>query len=184
MDVKNQIKQTKTNQRSVLGLINFLVYTNDLPNDIFSQVRLYADDTAINLTLENKSDSDKLQRVLDRLQTWEARWNMEFNPSKCQVVRVTSSRTLSRRSIYCMDRCWRLSVAPGTWGWLSPATSAGTLMWTESQPTQTGHSDLLNEISKPSPLKSEKWLINHQYVPSWSTHQQCGIPISKIRPIR
>ena len=43
----------------------------------------------IYLTLENKSDSDKLQRDLDGLQTWEARWDMEFNPSKCQVVRVT-----------------------------------------------------------------------------------------------
>ena len=46
----------------------------------------------------------------------------------------------------------------GTWGWISPATSGGTLMWTESQPAQTGHSDLLKEISKLSPLKSEKCL--------------------------
>ena len=79
-------------QGSVLGPILFLVYINDLPDDIVSQVRLFADDTAIYLALENKSDSDKLQRDLDRLQTWEARWDMEFNPSKCQVVRVTSSR--------------------------------------------------------------------------------------------
>ena len=79
-------------QGSVLGPILFLVYINDLPDDIVSQVRLFADDTAIYLTLENKSDSDKLQRDLDRLQTWEARWDMEFNPSKCQFVRVTSSR--------------------------------------------------------------------------------------------
>ena len=45
-------------------------------------------------------------------------------------------------------------------GWISPATSTGTLMWTESQPTQTGHSDLLREITKLSPIKSEKWPIN------------------------
>ena len=64
----------------MLGPILFLVYINDLPDDIVSQVRLFADDTAINLTLENKSDSDKLQRDLDRLQTWEARWDMELTP--------------------------------------------------------------------------------------------------------
>ena len=67
-------------QGSVLGPILFLVYINDLPDDIVSQVRLFSDDTAIYLTLENKCNSDKLQRDLDRLQTWEARWDMEFNP--------------------------------------------------------------------------------------------------------
>ena len=29
---------------------------------------------------------------LDKLAVWEARWNMEFNPSKCQVVQVTGSK--------------------------------------------------------------------------------------------
>ena len=78
---------------SVVGPILFLVYINDLPQDIVSQVRLFADDTAIYLTLEEKGDSDQLQRDLDRLQKWKARWDMEFSPSKCQVIRVTISMT-------------------------------------------------------------------------------------------
>ena len=45
-------------------------------------------------------------------------------------------------STYCMHRCWRLSAAPGTLRWISPANSVGNLMWTESKPGQTGHSDL------------------------------------------
>ena len=80
-------------QGSVLGQILFLAYINDLPQDIVSQVRLFVDDTAIYLTLEHKHDSDTLQTDLDRLQAWEAKWDMEFNPSKCQVMRVTTSRT-------------------------------------------------------------------------------------------
>ena len=87
-------------QGSVLGPILFLVYINDFPQDIVSQVRLFADDTAIYLTLEDKGDSDTLQRDLDRLQEWESKWDMEFNPSKCQVIRVTSSRTPNQHTIY------------------------------------------------------------------------------------
>ena len=82
-------------QGSVLGPFLFLAYINGLPQNIVSQVRLFADDTAIYLTLEGYGDSGTLQRDLDRLQAWETRWDMECNPSKCQVIRVTSSRTLT-----------------------------------------------------------------------------------------
>ena len=68
------------------------VHINDLRQDIVSQVRLYADDTAIYLTLDSRHESDCLQRDLDRLQARELKWDMEFNPSKCQVVHVTSAR--------------------------------------------------------------------------------------------
>ena len=56
-------------------------------------MRLFLDDTPIYLTLENKNDSGILQRDLDRLQAWESKWDMEFNPSKCQVISVTTART-------------------------------------------------------------------------------------------
>ena len=48
-------------QGSVLDQIFFFVYINDLPQDIVSHVCLFADNTAINLTLEEKGDSDQLQ---------------------------------------------------------------------------------------------------------------------------
>ena len=57
-------------QCSVLGPL-FLPYINDLPHDIQSQVRLFADDTAVYLTVRNNSDSDILQADLDRLEIWE-----------------------------------------------------------------------------------------------------------------
>ena len=36
--------------------------------------------------------SRTIQRDLDHLQIWEADWDMEFNPSKCQVIQVSRAR--------------------------------------------------------------------------------------------
>ena len=79
-------------QGSVLGPILFLLYINDLPDSLQSQVRLFADDTAVYLTDKGQDDNQKLQNDLDILQEWEREWDMEFNPSKCQVVHITRSR--------------------------------------------------------------------------------------------
>ena len=77
---------------SVLGPILFLVYINDLPDELSSKVRLFADDTAVYLTIGGSENGKVLQNDLDRLSMWEDRWDMEFNPSKCQVVWVTTAR--------------------------------------------------------------------------------------------
>ena len=90
-------------QGSVLGPILFLIYINDLPDTITSTVRLFADDTALYLTIEGENDSANLQHDLDKLSVWERNWDMEFNPSKCQVIQVTGSR--SRKPVsanYCL----------------------------------------------------------------------------------
>ena len=77
---------------SVLGPILFLVFINDLPEQLSSQVRLFADDTAVYLTIVGLDDGTVLQNDLDKLSLWESQWDMEFNPSKCQVVQVTSNQ--------------------------------------------------------------------------------------------
>ena len=59
---------------------------------VCSQVRLFADDTALYLTIESEDDGSALQNDLDILSKWETRWDMEFNPSKCQVVHATGSK--------------------------------------------------------------------------------------------
>ncbi|KAK3106442.1 hypothetical protein FSP39_020186 [Pinctada imbricata] len=77
---------------SVLGPILFLIYLNDLPEHVKSQVRLFADDTALYLSLNKLEQQNTLQTDLDNLHTWELSWNMEFNPSKCQVIQISRSR--------------------------------------------------------------------------------------------
>ena len=79
-------------QGSVLGPLLFLHNIKDLPQKLQSQVRLFADDTAVYLTVCSPEDTKNLQSDLDFLQEWESTWDMEFNPSKCQVLHITRSR--------------------------------------------------------------------------------------------
>ena len=78
---------------SVLGPILFLIYINDLPDQTRSKVRLFADDTSIYLAVFSLEDAQILQQDLDYLHQWELDRDMEFNPSKCVVIHITSSRT-------------------------------------------------------------------------------------------
>ena len=84
-----------------MGPILFLVYINDLPEELSSQVHLFADDTAVYLTVGGSDDEKVLQQDLDRLSVWGDQWDMEFNPCKCQVVQVTTSKTVIN-SVYTL----------------------------------------------------------------------------------
>ena len=74
--------QSGVPQGTVLGPLLFLLYINDLPDQITSTVRLFADDCVIYRTVSNDADADLLQRDLDRLCSWEQTWCMEFNTDK------------------------------------------------------------------------------------------------------
>ena len=79
-------------QGSVLGPCLFLMYINDMPENIQSNIRLFADDTIMYLTITNQSDCQDLQRDLSKLEIWEREWLMAFNPDKCEVIRITKAQ--------------------------------------------------------------------------------------------
>ena len=81
-------------QGSVLGPCLFLLYINDLPESLASNIRLFADDTIVYLTIHSDSDTQVLQRDLDKLTEWETLWKMEFHPDKCEVLRVGRKRAM------------------------------------------------------------------------------------------
>ena len=80
-------------QGTVLGPLLFLAYINDMPECATSSTtRLFADDSLLYRKVRGYRDSALLQRDLTALSDWEACWQMEFNPSKCQVLHITPSK--------------------------------------------------------------------------------------------
>ena len=76
----------------VLGPLLFLIYINDLPLKVSSTTRLFADDSLLYRRIKSPEDAQILQEDLDKLQEWERDWQMSFNASKCEVIRVTRKR--------------------------------------------------------------------------------------------
>ena len=87
-------------QGSVIGPILFLVYINDLPIGLKSNVRLFADDTIVYLTISNEEDGRILQSDLDKLTKCEDKWQMQFHPQKCNVIQISKKARPIRTSYH------------------------------------------------------------------------------------
>ena len=66
---------------SVLGPFFFLIYINDLGNNLSSTVKLFADDTSISSIVHDIDFSSKqLNDDLKKIYSWTYQWKMSFNP--------------------------------------------------------------------------------------------------------
>lgn len=57
-----------------------------------SKTRLFAEDIIVYLTIKGQSDTDILQKDLQKLELWDRDWATEFNPDKCEVLRITPKK--------------------------------------------------------------------------------------------
>ena len=79
-----------------MGPILFLIYVNDISSNISSTLRMFADDTKVYRELSNiAKDSEALQLDVDQLLSWASKWQLRFNPDKCEVLRITHKRDFS-----------------------------------------------------------------------------------------
>ena len=73
-------------QGSVLGPLLFVIYINDMLDNITSGGLLFADDTKVYRQICSKEDSLKLQSDIDLMKAWTDRWLLRFNADKCHVL--------------------------------------------------------------------------------------------------
>ena len=75
-------------QDSVLGPLLFLIYINDIDEDIISKISKFADDTKLCGQSGCEAEAKILQEDLNRLSQWSADWQMLFNTDKCSVMHI------------------------------------------------------------------------------------------------
>ena len=67
-------------QGSILGLLLFLVYINDLMENLHSNSKLFVDDTSLFLIVTDEAfPNSYLNDDLSKINDWAYKWKMSFN---------------------------------------------------------------------------------------------------------
>ena len=94
---------------SVLGLMLFLIYINDLV-DVFGSnltVKLFADDVKIYVNICDIASSSDLQMGLNALCEWASMWQLNISINKCAVLHLGRTNLSQEYSInnVCLPHC-------------------------------------------------------------------------------
>jgi hypothetical protein len=80
-------------QGSCLGPLLFAVFINDLPTNVSSSVKMFADDIKVYRISDVEGATNKLQDDINTLQQWSDDWLLRFHPQKCSVLKLGSKKT-------------------------------------------------------------------------------------------
>ena len=88
-------------QGSVLGPVLFLLFINDLPEEVVSELLLYADDAKIFRVIRSDEDREVLQRDLHAMSLWSDIWLLSFHPEKLKKLTIS-------RNMFQVERRYRV----------------------------------------------------------------------------
>ena len=72
----------------MLGPVLFLIFINDLLDDVKSDGKLFADDAKVFRRIRSPTDKQILQDDLNKLLQWSEKWLLEFNQDKCKTMHI------------------------------------------------------------------------------------------------
>lgn len=76
-------------QGSVLGPLFFLLYINDIMNDLSVSVKLYADDCVLYTKVSTAGDQIRLNNQFNKVVSWCQEWQMSINYNKTVYMKIT-----------------------------------------------------------------------------------------------
>jgi hypothetical protein len=80
-------------QGSILGPLLFLVFINDVVDNIESDINLFADDTSLMKTVEQIVTAyDAIDRDLRTLSVWSDQWMVKYNATKTVLLHISTKR--------------------------------------------------------------------------------------------
>ena len=90
-----KLVRTGVPQDFILRPLLFLLYINDIVNDIGSNIQLFADDTSLFIIVEDPlTAAGSFNTDLDRISQWVAALLVSFNPAKIESLLI--SRNFNR----------------------------------------------------------------------------------------
>ena len=76
-------------QGSVIAALLFVIFINDLPENIKSQIFMFANDCKFFRQILSLEDTSIMQEDLDTLYEWSKKWLLKFHPGKCVNLQIS-----------------------------------------------------------------------------------------------
>ena len=113
-------------QESVLDLLMFLIYINDIGEKLISLSRLFADDTSLGYSSQSV---DQIKTVINHdlleLNAWSSKWLMSFNPEKTEILFFSNTGNIDNIEFLLMAKVSLYLLVISIWELSSPKMQNG-----------------------------------------------------------
>ena len=99
-------------QWSVLGPILFIIFINDLIDQIKNSPKVFADDTKIISKINELNQENNLQADINNVLDWKKTWLMRLNLEKCKVIHFGKKNPRTSYTMQSYESNQRIQIQP------------------------------------------------------------------------